>query len=197
MVSTMNKKFTKNRLQLIETFLVDGFEASSWYDDASKAILELSHQTQIDADFLADVIAILSPRVQVSRNCALALNWLFEGVSQGVMQQRIDALELYLQTRKVIGPKVSQFAANLKGDFDAITVDVWIARAFGVKFDKITDSERDGIKDVIRNLADFYGLSPAAAQAAIWVGVRKFYGLSDSEGALVITDHIKEELPIC
>jgi hypothetical protein len=193
----MNKKFTKHRLQLVETFLVDGFDASSWYEDASKAILELSHQTQIDADFLADVIAILSPRVQVSRNCTLALNWLFYGVTEGVMQQRIEALELYLQTRNVVGPKVSQFASNLKGNFDAITVDVWIAKAFGVKFDKITDNEREGIKDVIRALAKFYGLSPAAAQAAVWVGVRKFYGLSDSEGALVITDHIKEGLPIC
>lgn len=192
-----NKTFTQYRKRLVESFLLDGYDAYTWYEDAHNAILALAKTTQLDADFIADVIAILSPKVQVSRNCKLALNWLFEGVTDGVMQQRLDALTLYVQTQVVNGPKVSQFALNLKGDFSAITVDVWIAKAFGVKFDTITDDEREAIKEVIRTLADFYKLSPAAAQAAVWVGVRKYYGLADSEGALIITDHIKEGFPIC
>ena len=192
-----NKTFTQYRKRLVESFLLDGFEASTWYEDAHNAILALARTTQLDADFIADVIAILSPRVQVSRNCKLALSWLFEGITDGVMQQRLDALALYVQTQTVNGPKVSQFALNLKGDFSAITVDVWIAKAFGVKFNGIKDFEREGIKDVIRSLADFYGLTPAACQAAVWVGVRKYYGLTDSEGALVITDHLKEDVQLC
>ena len=182
--------FNQDKLQQIELFMLDGIEASDWYEKAHEAINDLARMTETDAGMIADIVAILSPRVQVSRNCKLALEWIFKGTATGAMDSRVKACELYIQNNIVSGPKVSCFAQNLRGNYDEITVDVWIAKAFDVDFGTITDAQRDGIKAVIRDLADHHGLTPAAVQAAVWVGVRKDHGLTDSEGALIITDHL-------
>ena len=189
--------FTKSKLREIEILMLDGVEASGWYDDAHNDIQGFAKYTQQCATMVADVVAILSPRVQVSRNCKLALEWLETGKASGAMGQRLDALELYVQNGVVSGPKVSCFAENLKGNFDEITVDVWIAKAFGVAFDTITDTQREAIKEVIRELAAYHGMTPASVQACIWVGKRKAEGLTDSEGALLLSHHIDLEAELC
>jgi hypothetical protein len=67
------------------------------------------------------------------------------------------------------GNKVRAFAQNLKGDFTAVTVDVWILRYFGVDEKKaISDKLYAKIADRIRRIAKRIGESPAACQAILW-----------------------------
>ena len=175
----------------IELYLLDGLEGKDWYVESTEDIREIARATQLDSDFIADVVAILSPRVSVDRNIKLAVEWIFNGLTEGVMTQRIDALEDYLRDGVVRGAKVSCFAENLKGNYNEITVDVWIAEhAFGFDFAKLKASEREAIKEVIADLAEYYDMTPAAAQACIWVGCRKAYGHNNAQGALLVSDYL-------
>ena len=76
----------------------------------------------------------------------------------------------YLKTGSFDGAKIQNFAANLQGNFEAVTVDRWILRAFD--FNSMTDKRYKFIEAYIKELAIFYKTSPASIQAQIWQGVK-------------------------
>ena len=75
--------FNQSKLREIEMLMLDGIEAAEWYSDAHRDIVGYAKETQQDANTVADVVAITSPRVQVSRNCRLALQWLERYEAEG------------------------------------------------------------------------------------------------------------------
>lgn len=72
------------------------------------------------------------------------------------------------------GPKVRAFFANITGDHDAVTVDVWAARAAEGRDNPNgpTGGRYAAIADAYRLAAASRGVSPRECQAAIWVHVR-------------------------
>lgn len=181
------------------TLLELGSDASDWYVKASEDIVQFADAFDIDHDTAAAVIAILSPRVQVSRNARLAAKYLLDGETEGIMDQRLKAIERYIRYGKINGythgHKVYAFYRNLSGDFSHVTVDTWMAKIYGVDFQKITDTQRAEIQADVTAIAEAAGITPAAAQAALWVGYRELNGHNDSEGALSmveITEGINE-----
>lgn len=161
-----------------------GHYASDWYRDANSEIRRFARLFGHHPDYVADVVAILSPRVQVVRNARLAAKYILFGETDGIMAQRVEALHDYEITGEVYGPKVSAFAKNLRGDYNVVTVDVWMSRAFGVNFDTITDNKREYIQTQVTRVARRFGCDPASAQAAIWAGYRESIGHGNSEGSL-------------
>lgn len=174
------------------TLLELGADASDWYEKASQDIVEFAHAFDIEPETAAAVIAILSPRVQVSRNARLAAKYLLDGETEGIMEQRLKAIERYVRygflNGYTHGHKVYAFYRNLSGDFSHVTVDTWMAKIYGVDFQKITDQQRLEIQHDVTAMAVHAGITPAAAQAALWVGYRELNGHNDSEGALSMVE---------
>ena len=94
--------------------------------------------------------------------------------------------------KQIVVARTAQFYRNLSGDFDHVTIDTWMAKIYGVDFQGITDAERESLQDDVKAIADAAGITPAAAQAALWVGYRELQGHSDSEGALSVLEVLEE-----
>jgi hypothetical protein len=185
--------------QLIDLAMAAPDDMAFWYERASQSILDFSRRTLIDADAVADVTAILSPRVKVARNARLAASYLLHGETDGIMKARVKAIEHWLRTGVVSqsGQKVRNFARNLKGDLDAVTIDVWACRSFGVDYEgPDSPAKRDDVYQLMagryRRLAYSAGISPAGFQAMVWFGIRRDWGIVDAVADLDLCDHIPE-----
>lgn len=188
----MSKLETINDLN---DLFVRGEHAAEWYQLAADEINRYATVRGYCADTVAAVTAILSPRVQVSRNASLAVQFLEHGDTNGIMTQRIDAILRFVKYGKLTGEthgqKVYAFYRNLSGDFEHVTVDVWMARLYGVDFDTITDKQRREIQDDVKSIAERTGYTPAAVQAILWVGYRSQCGHVDAEGYLSLLDEVE------
>lgn len=76
------------------------------------------------------------------------------------------------------GPKISSFAANLKGDNSRVTIDTWASRA-AVNDDDHTAKNLIGgkgyekVAEAYRMAADKRGVPATAMQATVWLHIRK------------------------
>ena len=179
----------------VATLLELGEGASDWYQTATEDINAFADAFGFDRDAVAAVVAILSPRVQVSRNARLAVQYLLDGDTDGIMEQRVKAIERFVRygflNGDTHGHKVFAFYRNLSGDFEHVTIDTWMAKIYGIDFDTITDAQRIELQRDVKAIADAVGASPASIQAALWVGYRELNGHIDSEGALSILDALE------
>ena len=170
---------------------------ADWYEISAKDIERYSRRLELSADFVADIVAILSPRIQVSRNARIAHQFITTDDTSGIMGNRIDAIDYYRRTGKVSqsGQKVRNFSANLRGNFSLVTIDVWMSRAFGVDYDGVnspakSDAVYGQMAGRITRLASRFDVSPASFQACVWSGIRKENGIKDDEAYLTLTDLI-------
>lgn len=71
------------------------------------------------------------------------------------------------------GPKVLAFAANLQGDPDPVTVDVWMMRMIGEAGDSPRSAKHYAfIQRCFQGAAGRLGEEPRALQAALWFDIR-------------------------
>lgn len=151
---------------------------SRWYDEAGSLASSLASDT-VPRDHVAAVIAALSPRTSWARNIAAATALLQSGPTAaratGAIGANVERARLAKRQGPTAlnGPKTQRFCANIIGDREAVTVDVWAARVAG-----ITDLElsRVGVYDAIehayRLAARRRGVDPATMQAVTWVVAR-------------------------
>lgn len=160
-----------------------------WYKDCGDAIRAEFGQ---DADLFIDLLAATSPRRSIVANWRLAMRvyhmWnnknipiieLFkpidlENLLHSVMKSHRPNVIRALKRQPLSGKKVFAFAANLKGDLNAVTIDVWVTRYFGIK--KLTNKKYNGLTNLIRYVAKEKGLKPAEYQAIIWGKAQKQAG---------------------
>ena len=168
---------------------------ADWYEISSKDISDYASQLEMSADFVADIVAILSPRIQVSRNARIAHQFITTDDTTGIMGNRIQAIDYYRRTGKVSqsGQKVRNFSANLRGNFDLVTIDVWMSRAFGVGYESAnspakSDAVYARMSGRVTRLARRFEMSAASMQACIWSGIRQEYGIKDDESYLTLTN---------
>ena len=152
----------------------------NWYQQARA---EIEFQYGDDADLFCDLLAATSPRKQVSANWRLAKqvydDWKssrrFDAVCaavivnysvSGLLPCHKSNVVRALSGQELRGPKVRAFAANLKGDLDQVTVDVWMLRFFG--FDKDTKRAHQVVVESVELAAAIVQIKPAEMQAVIW-----------------------------
>lgn len=168
----MTRQTKRARRPLIERTIaaaLEGQAGKDWYQNAA-------HICQLEADAIGcnvgmfiDVLAITSPRVHVAKNWRLAVNYLRYGRVDGMMRSVRAALAHYATTREIRGPKTSAFSRALKGDNDAIVLDVWMAAFF--KHDQRGYSRQAGrieAESAIRGAALALGWTCIEVQAAVW-----------------------------
>jgi hypothetical protein len=69
-------------------------------------------------------------------------------------------------------PKTSSFVANIRGDTDAVTVDVWAMRAAGIERDSLSPLQYARIVSAYREVAATVGETPRDLQAITWCVIR-------------------------
>lgn len=168
----------------------DGFK--NWYREATVAIERVCNHYGYDVERFTAALSALSPRVAVRRNVSLLEHmtrslgssncppvvglsdtwrkaWGFLVGAESVSEFVAIGQNLTQSTSM----KTGSFAANLLGDEYAVTIDVWMARAFGLDAEKLFSSRPTywACKDIVTEVAGIVGMTPAQCQAAIWHSV--------------------------
>lgn len=152
-----------------------------WYDEAGQLAAELSDDDGvIGVDHAAVVIAHLSPRTDWTRNVMGAVELIRHGQrGNGIIgdnfQRALDSLALG-DPFESFGPGASKtlnFARNIMGDREAVTVDVWACRVADLDELKLPrKGAYDAVAHAYRLAARRRGVDPATMQATTWVVAR-------------------------
>lgn len=160
-----------------ETQLEEGFQ---WYPGEGQWLVEIAYAHGFNVDTVAAVAAHLSPRIHWDRCKTLTQIFLSGGGTYGLMKDNVGRAQAAIDSdtplATVKGNKTKAFAANLLGDVDAVTVDVWAIRiALGatVRGDEIKIANLyDALADAYREAALRRGISGPSMQAVTWVVAR-------------------------
>ena len=163
-------------------------DAASWYDDTFSNIQSLFEMDDSGEDSEAltylfiDLLAATSPQTNIIRNTFLATQ-MFAFINDAILCKIKMAFEAHLNNvcRALLGlplsgQKVTAFQANLLGDQNAVTVDLWMMRVFQRDNEAPTPAEYEDISKATRKAAKEFGVSPAQMQAALWVGIKAMEG---------------------
>lgn len=154
-----------------------GAHGRAWYRDAGKVVARIGVLGRADTGYVADILAITSPRVQITRNVALTLEYLRTGAVTGALPMVVKCLEKYRACGDISGPKTRAFAECLRGNTHAVVIDVWIIRALGLA-PNVSLSRRayfDAAGHILET-AHVLRWTPAETQAAIWCAIRAEHG---------------------
>lgn len=163
----------------------DANEGSAWYSVARNFAEALVVGTALSIEQGVGIVAALSPRVQWNVNMRAAIA-IVDAALSGQPQPIVAGLSTNRNKAWAIanfgwpldilgGQKVRSFYANIMGDEDAVTVDVWAARAAlgDIATDRIPTGQYNAIADAYRLAADARGVSPMVMQATVWVYTRR------------------------
>jgi hypothetical protein len=154
--------------------LSDIMYANVWYGNA-RTIAErmVKLNPAYNLEIAAKSLAAFSPRVQWATNVRKALDFAVGAPVRGL---RDHTRKAYLAERVGFdaipartAPKTHNFARNIAGDMDAVTVDIWMCRAAEIGRDDPTIRQYRAIADAVRTLAAEYNMTPATMQALIWI----------------------------
>lgn len=168
----------KIRLPAPGVLATEGEHGRPWYDLAGKSLRAYADQVGKEPEYVAGILAVLSPRVSVAWNARYADLYLRHGTTHPrILTSVRAALAHFEATGQIRGPKTSAFKAALLGDPEAVVVDIWAARALQIADDGRLEGKRyvEAV-DKIRRVARRLRWPPAETQAAIWTGVRARFG---------------------
>src|SRR5574343_989023 len=153
---------------------------SNWYRDIRKEIVK---RYGSDADLFCDLLAATSPRSHVKKNWRSASQlyafWKQTGQiaeSALIMRTHRPNVERAFKREPLSGEKVRRFAANLKGDSECVTIDVWMCRHYGIEHKSLTPALYSEVEQRVIADARVEGLTPADYQAKVWQEIRMAYG---------------------
>jgi hypothetical protein len=193
----LNKLITQ-----LDTLAKEGKDARFWYEQSSDEILKLTHGDKVEAEKIAQILAIMSQGANVKTNTGFA----FKAYAQHKAGMPIKAGRFPKEQSKKItdvlngipweGRKTNSFYGNLMTQIDPAKVlkgqttqDMWMARAFGLSGDVPSAAQYQIMEDITQSIAKQNGWQPHQAQAAIWVAVK---ARNDAMKG-VINKHIKDK----
>jgi len=163
----------------------EGENGRYWYENSSKAILDMVGGDKKEAEKIVGLIAIYSPNATVPANTSMALNAYYQyktgqPINAGFTDADTKAEDLLRHGKEWSGIKTNSFYQNLmvgidpsKLDPGVATMDMWMALAFdyGMKTldqgPKYKFAERE-----IQRLAKELGWDAHQVQAAIWTAMK-------------------------
>lgn len=155
-----------------------------WYPTAEAVIAELSDRYGVSRVDTAAVVAALSPQTRWRSNI-VAAEALLEG-RRSIALAHAYPLNVAKAERVLAGedpadvlggPKVRAFWKNLAGNRDAVTVDVWAARAAsGGQIDAPSPAQYLRIATAYAAAANMVGETNRETQAIVWLAARPVSG---------------------
>jgi hypothetical protein len=175
---TMIKNILATYALATPTIIEDG---TLWYATGNAIISDIAANTGYSVERVATVMAHLSPRTMWSRN-VLACERVCQDFDKpsGIMGRNWDMAYNALRSDNPLatlnGDKVKRFAANLLGDTESVTVDIWAVRcAAGAKWETVNLKHKgvySAIERAYQKAATKLGIEPAHLQAITWIVVR-------------------------
>lgn len=180
------KRFERNILEVfLSATAADIVDGKAWYPSATAKLAELAPHWSTAKR--AAVCAIISPRITWRDNIIgfrklvnaardySSVTPMTAGFNRNIQKAYDVALDT-LDATAATGPKVSCFYANLSGNLERATLDVWAGRAAGLTAVE-TDSGIRGkryeyLEKAYVNVAHELGFKPAELQAICWLVVR-------------------------
>lgn len=147
-----------------------------WYAEATRTAKTLARRYGVSHATAAGVMAAISPRLTWKYNVKaaemiLATASRVPGVFRASLVKALRILSGERPLQVLSGPKVRAFYRVLMGDESHAVVDVWMARAVGVKPEHVT-RQYDEISQAIELAAQSARTTVARMQATAWVQVR-------------------------
>lgn len=142
-----------------------------WYTESKRTIEQIFGE---GADLFIDLLAATSPRKQVRANWNLAKRLYYAHINgrelptKGIMPAHQGNIDRAFKGESLSGNKVAAFAANLKGDLNRVTIDVWVLRYFKIEKMSLTNKQYFALEKKIQRLAKRNKMQPASYQAMIW-----------------------------
>jgi len=142
-----------------------------WYAQEKRFLKRYAKKRNWDFYRFCDIIAITSPRTQLSRNWKLACNYMAgENFYTPALPSVISGLKYYEQSGIIRGPKTSRFSLALQGDESAIVLDIYMARILRFDYEAMYQPENYlRLCRRIEKLAQVLGYTPAQTQACLWI----------------------------
>jgi len=186
----MAKKTKSDKIRLRLRVCPDeiDYSALTWYQDATRLIRDLYGD---DWKTFVGFLASTSPRMSVKKNWRIAAALIeayrnrdrkpekWGDMLASLMPAHLLNVLRCIAGRPIQGPKVSRFYANLCGDLDAVTIDTWICKAYGIPHKALTPRLYSRLEKCIKRDAVSCNATPAGYQAVIWYAVRRQAGLRD------------------
>lgn len=170
-----------------------GINARFWYQHSHANIAAWAARQGLELREVCEVCAVLSPGCTVDINARMTREY-FAAKAQGKAYKVRDsiyakstqaALAHWQLTGEIRGPKTACFALNLRGDWQAVTLDRHMARVMGcgpghAKGDSWKPSGMVEATRRIHKAAARLNWLPCEVQAALWqVGQAAVYGLTE------------------
>ena len=166
-----------------------GREHKDWYKDCTSMFIELFGKDELE--LVCKLFAATSINTSMKANITLfrkAYIELKENKPIGNYLPNIqNQLRLVREGKPLSGRKINSFSQAMSGDSNAVVVDVWMGRIFGVdkKYFRqksqrmqsggLTDKNYTLIESYIREQAPQMGLTPCELQSILWAGARIFH----------------------
>lgn len=175
---------TENIIKLYN-MATDEEKQFDWYADARKFAQQLAEKFNLDIVIVAKVIAALSPRQKWETNMRMAelcIESWFNNVSErpkvhtfGAMSK--TAYNILDGNAYTLGPKVTNFAANIIGYDNLVTVDS-LAISIPLGFYEYAGSYKfktsvyTFVESLYIQAAKALGIAPSKLQAVVWIVCR-------------------------
>lgn len=146
-----------------------------WYEKANTIARSIAERNNLGMSEACAIIAHLSPRTAWSLNVARAWELAETGTTSGLSRSvaNAQAARSGSVTFGKTAHKTRAFAANIMGDLNEVTVDVWAARVAGVSDADLSDAKTYGyVATAYMVAARMAGIAPAQMQAVTWVVCR-------------------------
>ena len=156
---------------------------AEWYRRAGSTAADMAERHATSPAVAASVIAALSPQARWSENLSAAEAVLArrpvrradgrfcKPVGYPANHAKARAIRDTGDTSILSGPKVTAFRANILGDDDYVTLDVWALRAVGIEGNP-SPAQRASTDRIYRFAAEQFGQPPAQFQATVWCAIR-------------------------
>ena len=177
-------KITKLREQL-KKLTTEGERGRYWYENSSRAVLDMTGGNVQEARKFVALLAIYSPQAKVDANTTFALRaWAQYKAGQPirvktkVMDDKataaLDDIDAFWS-----GEKTGNFFFNLLREIDpstkgkrGATIDMWMMRAAEYSSDAPTSTQYAFMENETNRIAQELGWEPQQVQAAIWVAMK-------------------------
>lgn len=161
----------------------------NWYQDCEKTFVDIFGRERLK--LVAQIFAATSINSSLKSNIGLFRKALYQMDNgkpiKGYLTNIQTQLERIAAGKELSGRKINNFAKAMSGDINAVVVDVWLTRAFGIdrsyvsksrkhdgqiKNGSPSDKDYDLIEKYIQHEAKRMSLEPRQLCSMIWAGVR-------------------------
>lgn len=161
----------------IPMYLIKGHKEQHWYEDNKKVLVRLFGIERLT--LVTKLFAATSINTSLASNITLFRKALYE-IENGLpignylpnIQQQLQRIR---EGKDLSGQKINAFAKAMQGDHNAVVVDIWLCRAFGLQVHSPSPGQFKRIEAYVRDISPKYDLKPYEAGAMIWAGCRRHY----------------------